>query len=118
MKQTFSKFAKIRTLETFQFRLYVKENRIIENNFVEKQGHIRKPYSVIFNVFWLLIYDNVIDVSYNEIHVLFLSFLISFAFRLIWLKDIHWKLNFTTINFPSKFGTCRNIYHQNTTKTQ
>ena len=74
--QTFSKFAKIRTLETFQFRLYVKENRIIENNFVEKQGHIRKSYSVIFNMF-------LIDVSYNEIHALFLSLLISFAFRLI-----------------------------------
>ena len=51
MKQTFSKFAKIRTLETFQFRLYVKENRIIKNNFVEKQGDVRKPYSVIFNAF-------------------------------------------------------------------
>ena len=59
----------MRTFEIFQFGLYVKENRIIEKIFVEKQGHIGKPYSVIFNVSWLLIYDNVIDVSYNVIHV-------------------------------------------------
>ena len=75
---------------------YMEKNRITEKIFVENQGHIRKPYSVIFSVFWLLHVSK--DASYNEIHVLFLSLLISFTFRLIWLKDIHWNLDFTTMN--------------------